>query len=161
MAEPNQARRYGMLAKDLSTRIEDNPAGVLEKRLRAGICFLFGAAWLHDYTFTRENWPSDEPTGLAELIPLALPVFMIVMLTLGLLGWRWSYGWNREANLGSLALVWIPLPYVLSHGDYFCGPRLPLDGVLLTFAAFALGWMFPPVSRVVFPEEEEPGQEQW
>ena len=32
-----------------------------------------------------------------------------------LLGWRWSYGWRSEAMPSSLAVVWISLPYLLSH----------------------------------------------
>jgi hypothetical protein len=155
LAEPNQARRYGMLAEDVRSVVAENPAGVIEKRLRAAVCFVFGAAWFQEYTLTREVRAASMPAALAERLPLALRVSLLLMLALGVLGWRWSFGWNREANLGSLALIWIPLPYVLSHADFFCGPRLPLDGVILTFAAFALAWMFPPVARVVFPEPDE------
>src|SRR5207248_10796884 len=132
---------------------QENPTGVLEKRLRSGVCFLSGAAWLSDYQLVRESpLPAGLPREVADGLPLALRVSLLFLVTVGLLGWRWSYGGRREANLGSLALLWIPLPYVLSHADYFSGPRLPLDGVLLTFAAFALAWMLPPVARVVFPE---------
>ena len=81
-------------------------------------------------------------------------VALLFLLVAGPLGWRWSYGWRRGANLGSLALLWVPLPYILSHADYFSGSRLPLDGILLMFAAFALAWMLPPVARLVFPESE-------
>jgi hypothetical protein len=74
---------------------------------------------------------------------------------MGLLGWRWSYGWKREANLASLAMMWIPLPYVLSHAELLAGPRLPLDGVLLCFTAFGLAWIFPPVARLVFAAPDD------
>ena len=43
----------------------------------------------------------------------------------------------------SLAVMWIPLPYLLSHAEALSGPRLPLDGVLLCYAAFALCGMLP------------------
>ena len=157
----NQAHRYGMLAVDLKERLQENPTGVIEKRLRSGICFLFGAAWFKDYTLAREHWTPTAPHELAEGLPLALRLSLVLMFGLGLLGWRWSYGWDREANLGSLALLWVPLPYILSHADFYSGSRLPLDGVFLTFAAFALGWMFPPVARIVFPEPERAAQEEW
>jgi len=154
LAESNQARRYGMLAHDLKAVAEDNPTGVVEKRLRAAVCFVFGAAWLNDYQLVRTSLPLDLPRELSEGIPLALRVALLFLLVAGPLGWRWSYGWRRGANLGSLALLWVPLPYILSHADYLSGSRLPLDGILLMFAAFALAWMLPPVARLVFPESE-------
>jgi hypothetical protein len=160
MAEPNQARRYGMLAEDLKTMVQDNPTGVIEKRMRSGVCFLVGAAWFTDYTLARALEMPAPTAALPRGLPLALRLALFVMFTLGLMGWRWSYGWNREANLASLAFLWIPLPYILSHAEDFSGPRLPLDGVLLAFAAFAMSWMLPPVARVVFPEDETPGGEE-
>ena len=66
---------------------------------------------------------------------------------LALLGWRWSYGWRAESMPAALAAVWIPLPYVLSHAEALAGPRLPLDGVLLCYAAFALLCFLPGVGR--------------
>jgi hypothetical protein len=154
-AETNQARRYGMLAEDLKAAIQENPRGVVEKRLRSLVCFLFGAAWFKEpFTLVRKHPDADLPPELVEALTLALPVALIVLLVVGLLGWRWSYGWNREANLASLALLWIPLPYLLGHAEHFSGPRLPLDGVLLSYTAFALAWMLPPVARLVFPKRD-------
>jgi hypothetical protein len=43
----------------------------------------------------------------------------------------------------SLAMVWIPLPYLLGHAEALQGPRLPLDGVLLCYAAFVLACIVP------------------
>ena len=40
-------------------------------------------------------------------------------------------------------VIWIPLPYILSHAAEFSGPRLPLDGVLLCYSAFALLCLVP------------------
>ena len=48
-----------------------------------------------------------------------------------------------EAGLAALAVMWIPLPYLLSPAESLTGPRQPLDGVLLTFAAFAIGCLVP------------------
>jgi hypothetical protein len=39
--------------------------------------------------------------------------------------------------------MWIPLPYILSHAEALSGPRLPLDGVLLCYSAFAIGCLVP------------------
>ena len=38
----------------------------------------------------------------------------------GLLGWRGSYGWRAESMPAVLAMIWIPIPYVLSHAKS-CG----------------------------------------
>ncbi len=73
---------------------------------------------------------------------------MLVLLLLALLGWRWTYAWRRSAMPLTLALIWIPLPYVLSHAEALSGPRLPLDGVLLCYAAFALAGLFAGRERL-------------
>jgi hypothetical protein len=65
------------------------------------------------------------------------------MLALGVLGWRWTYGWRWESMPSSLAVLWVPVPYLLSHAAALSGPRLPLDGVLLSYAAFALVCLVP------------------
>jgi hypothetical protein len=63
------------------------------------------------------------------------------LLLLALLGWRWTYA-SREAMLpAALAVIVIPLPYILGHGEALSGPRLPLDGVFICLAAYALVWM--------------------
>lgn len=153
LAEPNQARRYRLLAGDLRASVEDDQVDTLEKRLRAGVCFLFGQAWLKRDRLWHGNGALPEWAGHA--FPLALAVMLLVMVLFAPLGWRWSYGYRREASLASLALIWIPLPYVLGHADHYAGPRLPLDGVLLYFTAFALAWMLPPVARLVVAQGNE------
>jgi hypothetical protein len=147
--EANQARRYGMLGQDVLDSVQTDSAGTLERRLRSALCFLFGQAWLENYTLSRDDAKGALPVRVQENWRLALRCALLAMLVLGLLGWRWVYGWKREANLASLALLWIPLPYLLGHAERFSGPRLPLDGVLLCFAAFGLVWMVPPVARLV------------
>ena len=54
----------------------------------------------------------------------------------------------------SLALVWILLPYLIGHAEALHGPRLPLDGVLLTYAAFVLACAVPHVGRHLFRRTE-------
>jgi 4-amino-4-deoxy-L-arabinose transferase-like glycosyltransferase len=147
-SESNQPRRYGELAEDVLDSIVTEPAATVEKRMRSGICFVFGQAWLKDGRLSRAT--ASLPDWLADWLPLAMQLSLAVVLVLGVLGWRWSYGWQRRTNLAALALLWVPLPYILGHAEHFAGPRLPVDGVLLCFAAFALAWMLPPVARVVF-----------
>ena len=71
------------------------------------------------------------------------------MLLLAFLGWRWTYSWRKESMLLTLALIWVPLPYLLGHAEALHGARLPLDGVLLGYAAFALICLLP-VGRMLF-----------
>src|ERR1700722_9980423 len=47
--------------------------------------------------------------------------------------------WPGRLALESLAMLWIPLPYILTHAEHFSGPRLPLDAVLVCYTAFVLG----------------------
>ena len=79
-----------------------------------------------------------------------LLVPLLAMFALAFLGWRWSYGWRKESMPASLAVIWIPLPYILSHAEALSGPRLPLDGVLLCYAAFAAACMIPGVGGYLF-----------
>jgi hypothetical protein len=83
------------------------------------------------------------------------------MLLLSLLGWRWSYPWRKQMRLATLAAVWLPLPYLLSHAGALSGPRLPLDGVLICLSAFAVGCILPIASRPLRhgPEKEPPEKE--
>jgi hypothetical protein len=156
LGEANQARRYGKLGHTVAASVQNDPARSVENRLRSLLAFIFGEDWIREPRrgLARTSSSAQLPPTIADYWPLALRVDLLVMLGLGLYGWRWSYGWKREANLASLAVLWIPLPYLLGHAEHFQGPRLPLDGVLLCFMAFALAWIFPPVARIVFPSED-------
>jgi len=68
---------------------------------------------------------------------------LLAVLLLGFLGWRWTYGWRKQSRLATLAILWIPLPYLLSHAESLSGPRLPLDGILLCYAAFVIACLVP------------------
>ena len=91
------------------------------------------------------------PDWLAASYPAILYGCLLGMLALGLLVWRWTYGWRAQAMPSSLALIWVPLPYVLSHAEALQGPRLPLDGILLCYAAFALIYLIPLIGSVLWP----------
>ena len=75
------------------------------------------------------------------------------MLVLGGIGWRLSFGWRRQGRLAALAMICVPLPYILTHGEWLSGPRLPFDGVLLTYAAFALACLWPGTLREPLEEK--------
>jgi hypothetical protein len=63
----------------------------------------------------------------------------------------------------SLALIWIPLPYVLSHAEALQGPRLPLDGILLCYAAFAIVYLIPALGATLLGAEysSDPGYKRY
>jgi hypothetical protein len=153
LAEKNQAKRYNLLGKDVLARVTEDPAGTVHKRLLAAQCFAFGRDWVKGRPLARAQDRDGNPTQapdrlpwqLADNYPLTLEASLLGMLVLGFLGWRWTYGWRREAMPSSLAMIWIPLPYLLSHAGELSGPRLPLDGVLLCYSAFALLCLVPGI----------------
>jgi len=158
LAAMSQPRRYRSLAPDVTAAIRARPADALRHRLQAGGAFLFGASWVKQGSVAEvdEEGPSL-PGWLAGSYAAVLLAVLVLLVPLALLGWRWTYPWRFEAMPSSLALVWIPLPYVLSHAGLLHGARLPLDGVLLTYAAFALACAWPPTARVLFqvPRQED------
>lgn len=154
----NQKERYDELGRETLQYVADHPAATLQHRFEAAVAFLLGEQWLRERTFWQSNGPDAGtlPDGLADCYQSILAGTLLGMLLLALLGWRWTYAWRRSAMPASLAFVWIPLPYVLSHASVLQGPRLPLDGVLLGYAAFALVGLVSPVHRLLFR-----GPEAW
>ncbi len=142
-----QKERYARLAAEVRKQVQSDPAGTLRRRLQAGLVFLLGEEWFkHGVLWkTTATEGTELPDWLAASYPAILVGSLLGMLVLGLLGWRWTYGWRAEAMPSSLALIWISLPYVLSHAGALQGPRLPLDGVLLCYAAFALVYLIVPI----------------
>jgi hypothetical protein len=130
-----QSERYHQLAHVVVDNIREDPAAAVERRLSAGLCFIFGADWFKRHTLC----------GGAQEFAAILAGSLLAMLLLAVLGWRWSYAWQPSSMPASLAVIWIPLPYILSHAEALSGPRLPLDGVLLCYAALAIVWMLPGV----------------
>jgi 4-amino-4-deoxy-L-arabinose transferase-like glycosyltransferase len=165
LSDKSQPERYLSLAKDVWEEIKARPGKALDRRLWAGLYFFFGADFFkpgHELTrFAPDNNESVLKERWLQLSYKALPrLALFIMLTLGVLGWRWTYGWRHLAMPSSLALIWVPLPYLLSHAEWLSGPRLPLDGVLLSYAAFALACFVPGVGRILLagPEVEEEEQ---
>lgn len=143
-----EAERYRSLAGPAVQWVLDYRVDALQRRLWAGLYFFFGEDW-----FTRgELWATPQGSSgpeypLAERYTVLLTGSLLAMLLLGMLGWRWSYGWRREGVPASLALMWVPLPYLLSHAEALSGPRLPLDGVLLCYTAVAVVYVLPVLGR--------------
>jgi hypothetical protein len=154
LAEPNQARRYELLGQDVWEAVKADPAGTLRRRLWASLSFFFGEAWLRNDEAAAMR-PPRQPAGgetpeaaqlpdwLGESYLAILQAALLVMVVLGLLGWRWTYGWRSEARLATFATILVPLPYILGHAGTLWGPRLPLDGVLLCYVAFAIASVLP------------------
>jgi 4-amino-4-deoxy-L-arabinose transferase-like glycosyltransferase len=157
LAEQPQAERYRRLALDVGRQIRNDPAGALRRRLQAGLCFVFGAKWFQDgIPWTEEGSVADRaPPWLASVFPALLLGSLLSLLLLGFLGWRWTFSQEGKAMPSSLAVVFLALPYLLSHAEQLHGPRLPLDGVLLCYGAFALVVLlrFGKASREEMPKE--------
>jgi 4-amino-4-deoxy-L-arabinose transferase-like glycosyltransferase len=150
----DQPHRYARLAPELLGQVAEDPSATLGHRLNAGICFLVGGSWLHEHRLSTASDPGEDiPEWLAQSLEPSLRGSLLVMLLLATLGWRWSAGWAWQSRLATMAAIWIPLPYLLSHAEALSGPRLPLDGVLLCYAAFALCCLVPGFART--PEQAE------
>ncbi len=101
---------------------------------------------------------------------LVLQAVLLGMLLLTYLGWRWSYAWRYQCVPAALAMIWVPLPFLLGHAGMLSGERLPLDGAMLSFSAFALCCLLPglsghllsgPAPKPAASEAETSGQEQY
>jgi hypothetical protein len=145
-----QPERYARLGTFTWEAIRTSPAASVRHRGQAALAFFLGKAWLDDGTLAVRTGEGDLTDRLAGSYPVGLQVTLLGMLALALLGWRWAYGWRWEAMPSSLALIWIPLPYILGHAEALSGPRLPLDGLLLSYAAFALMCVVPSAGTPLF-----------
>jgi hypothetical protein len=144
LAKLPEPERYAKLAPRVVEEVRARPVETLRRRLRAGLYFIFGERWFSDDRLADVR-PSENPESspIVDAAPVTLTATLLGLIVLGLLGWRWTYAWRAEALPSSLALIWLPLPYILGHAEALSGPRLPLDGVLLSYAAFAIGCFIP------------------
>lgn len=138
---PNQVRRYARLGSLVWDEIQHRPIQTVQRRIWAGLDFLWGERFFTAGRLVDPTLP-DEDVHEWEL-PLELSLISLYLLAF--LGWRWTYGWRRECMPATLAVLWLPLPYLLSHAEALHGARLPLDGVLLCYAAFALTCLVPGI----------------
>src|SRR5262245_21099374 len=144
-----QPDRYNLLGRAVAEEIKDNPIKTARRRVNAALYFFLGANWFTQSNNGREVaelTDAIEPKEwLRDSYQEVLTFVLAAMLFLAFLGWRWSYGWRWESIPAALAMMWVPIPYILGHAGGLSGDRLPLDGVLLTFAAFALCCAVPGV----------------
>jgi 4-amino-4-deoxy-L-arabinose transferase-like glycosyltransferase len=141
LEELRQKDRYNSLAPDVLKQVRDDPANTFQRRLHAGVMFFIGDSWFPWNDQAKSG--RDLPVWLTDSSPAVLSGTLFFLLLLGVIGWRWSYAWRWESLPASLAIFWIPLPYILSHAESLHGPRLPLDGVLLCYVALALIGLVP------------------
>jgi hypothetical protein len=162
LAEQPQKDRYRSLGGAVVDEVRADPLGTVRRRIWAGLYFFFGERWFKDQqlwqvTETPAPTAGDEPAEpappapvrawVAGQGPLILTGTLLGVLLLGALGWRWTYAWRAESMPAALAVLWVPLPYLLSHAEALQGPRLPLDGVFLCYAAFTLACLLPGFRR--------------
>ncbi len=149
LAEPNQAARYAALGEDICREVTNDPGAFAGRRLWAGLMFVLGENWFTGKTLAKTNFASGAitPEWVGAEGEGALRFSLLVLLIGGFIGWRFSFGWRKQARLATLAALWVPLPYLLTHGDVLSGPRLPLDGVWICLTAFAIACCFRGVRR--------------
>jgi hypothetical protein len=138
-----QPRRYDRLGPVVVAEVRNYPLEALQRRLNAGAYFLLGEQFFTAHRLGEPIGPGRLLLGVEETLHATL----LGVLLLAFLGWRWSYGWRRESLPASLAVIWLPLPYILGHAEGLSGPRLPLDGLLLCYAAFALLCLVPGLGK--------------
>ncbi len=151
-----QPQRYRRLSRDVLEEVRAHPDRTVSRRLSATRFFLFGGGAATGEGVAELKEDSEPPEWLARSYSPILMGTLAFMLGLALIAWRWTFLWRSRAMLTSLALIWLPLPYILGHAEFLHGPRLPLDGVLLTFAAFVLACLWPETGSVLLagPKEE-------
>jgi hypothetical protein len=141
----SQPERYARLGPEWLRTVREQPVLTIQRRIYATLYFFLGKNWFEKQELAQLEEASQEtmPDWLHDWYPLALLGDLAAMLFLGFLGWRWTYAWRTDSLPLAVAMIWIPLPYIVTHAEALSGPRLPLDGVLLTFAAFALACLIP------------------
>jgi hypothetical protein len=141
-----QKSRYDHLIEDVKSEVQVHSGETIRRRLLAGIYFWFGAEWVKNgKCWESESMSAMESPGfLLRNANAILNGALLFMVIFGLLGWRWTSKFSLQAMPIALALIWIPVPYVIGHAAGLVGPRLPLDGVILCYAAFALACLLAP-----------------
>jgi hypothetical protein len=144
LAEPNEVKRYDRLSHDVIRRVKDDPAAAFSGRIAAATRFLFGDGGHAEGRLVqvRTDAQATPPIGDSSAEAIAAGG-LIVLLALAFFGWRWSGDCSADCRLATLAFVWLPLPFLLSHAERLSGPRLPWDAILVLFAGAALAACCP------------------
>lgn len=147
LADPNQATRYRRLSHDYVRQLRDDPTGFLARRFAAAQRFLLGDAWFQRQTLVDRGEGLNPPAKIAATVQFVHHAALLMLLIVAAIGWRLSQQWHAECRLATFALIWIPIPYVMSHAESLSGPRLPWDVPLIIFAGYALASLAPSVRR--------------
>lgn len=139
----SQPLRYAQLAPHVAQEWRQRPGATVQRRLAAAFYFLCGARWFADGTLAERTTSAEELPDWLAGYDVTLQAMLLAMLALAFLGWRWSASWHQGMMPATLALLCVPLPYLLGHADALSGPRLPLDGVFLLLAAVAVCRLLP------------------
>jgi 4-amino-4-deoxy-L-arabinose transferase-like glycosyltransferase len=154
LGESDQPERYSRLHEVVREMMHHDTLRVVNARFYAALYFFLGKKFFdEDHVFVAQlaepaktstedeaagSWARDFQAWLRNAINVVVAVTILLLLAFGLLGWRWTYGWRRDSRPATLAMLFIPLPYILTHAEALHGPRMPLDGILLCYAAFVL-----------------------
>jgi hypothetical protein len=154
----DQPDRYLRLGDIVRESWQNDTPHVINARIHSALYFFLGKRFFDKDEFVvqineTDKQPSEDETVSAwanavdawirNAINVMLAGTMLLMLALAVLGWRFTHGWREESRPATWAMILIPLPYILTHAEALHGPRLPLDGVLLSYAAFALCCLVP------------------
>src|SRR5262249_37067044 len=123
-AATTDRERDHIIGVAMHREFRENPTGTVRRRLWAGLCFVFGEqflkhpeVWVDGDLMTTPGKFDSIPPWLGENLQLIFYSSTLGMLLLGFLGWRWTYAWRREGRLLALATIFVPLPYILTHGE--------------------------------------------
>jgi hypothetical protein len=141
LAELGQPDRYSQLGQIVLERAQYDTLHVINWRIHAALDFFLGKEFFDHGVFVAQISEPENPdkkVGEEEAVNLAHEFEAWLRTAVNVIGWRWTYGWRRDSRPATLAMIFIPLPYILTHAEALHGPRLPLDGVLLCYVAFVL-----------------------
>jgi 4-amino-4-deoxy-L-arabinose transferase-like glycosyltransferase len=150
MEQTPPADRYDLLAPVVLEEITEHPAETVKRRVKSLGQFVFGATDPRQPIVVSEIPELPVPTWVRNVLIFTL----LGVLFFALLGWRWAYGWRRHSAPLTLAVYWLPLPYLLSHAGTLHSARLPLDGVLIVLAMVGVMGLIPGVGARLLAGED-------
>jgi hypothetical protein len=150
LADISESQRYFKFLDDVKSEVTESPTATFQRRIHAFASYFVGDSVLQGHGAMVSEANLNPPSWVEE----ALYGTVLAIVVLGLLGWRWSYGWKFQSSPLGLALFWIPLPYILGHAEFLCGPRLPLDGPLMCLVALGLVCLVPGLGANLLKGEE-------
>jgi 4-amino-4-deoxy-L-arabinose transferase-like glycosyltransferase len=155
----HQPERYARLGASVKDEVLHHPVPTLQRRFQAALAFFLGKRWFSTRELAEEVPGTTLPAWLWSYQELALTATLFGLFALGILGWRWTHAWRTETVPATLAVLWIPLPYIIGHAEALSGPRLPIDGILFCYAAYVLACLLPGGQALSEGPQEQPAEE--